>query len=161
MWATLGMQTLRCPRSGSIVCSKGWGKKKNESRYNIIFTDLLFLADFGVEFQKSTIIIPRRDIPDVFTKKAHRERSEQLMVIGCPDFTSHFAVYTEDETEARKLLAKPFLQCIIDLNRKHSGKVYLSFVGSCVFIAISKAENLLGTPSIQKYHSNRKCKALL
>ncbi|NHB67187.1 DUF3137 domain-containing protein [Perlabentimonas gracilis] len=141
----IGNANVKMSEVEALYVVKSGGKKKYESIYNI-FSGLLFAADFGVEFHKSTIIIPRSDIPDVFTKKAHRERSEVLMEIDCPDFSSHFAVYSEDANETQRLLTKPFLQRIIDLNRKHSGKVYLSFVGSYLFIAISKTDNLLEPP---------------
>ena len=126
--------------------------KKNERKQKI-FSGLFFVADFGTAFQKSTLVVPRSDLQDVFSKSPHRERTEQLVEIDYPEFSEYFTVYSEDENEANLLLTQDFLQRILALRKKHLGRISISFVESCIYIAISMTDRLL-EPHILKKLTN-------
>jgi hypothetical protein len=115
-----------------------------------LFRGLFFVADFGVKFQKATIIIPRKGRQKIGMLKPYRERTEQLFKINHPEFNREFDVYTEDPAEAKLLLTNSFLQRVIDLRQKQSGNVSLSFVDSFLFIALEKNVNLLEPPLFKK-----------
>ena len=123
---------------------------KKDERKQKIFSGLFFVADFGTNIQKTTLIVPRSDLQDVFSKSPHRERTELLVEVNYPEFSEHFTVYAEDKDEANLLLTKNFLQRILTLRKNHLGRVSISFVESCLYIAISMTDRLLEPQMLRK-----------
>ena len=126
--------------------------KKNERKQKI-FSGLFFVADFGTTIQKSTLVVPRSDLQDVFSIDSHRERTEQLVEIDYPEFSECFTVYSEDVNEANLLLTRDFLQRILALRTKHLGRISISFVESCLYIAISMKDKMLAPQILKKLTS--------
>lgn len=126
--------------------------KKNE-RKKKIFSGLFFVADFGTTLQKSTLVVPRSDLQDVFSNGSHRERTEQLVEVDYPEFSEYFTVYSEDVNEANLLLTRDFMQRILALRKKHLGRISISFVESCLYITISMSDRLLEPQVLKKLTS--------
>ncbi|MHC4648718.1 MAG: DUF3137 domain-containing protein, partial [Planctomycetota bacterium] len=59
-----------------------------------------------------------------------------------PEFERHFAVYGNDQIQARYILSTSLMARIVDFKKKTNRKIYLSFVGSRVFVAVSYSKNL-------------------
>ena len=58
------------------------------------------------------------------------------------EFEKEFVVYASDQVEARYVLSTKLLQRILDFKNKTGNKIYVSFIDSNVFIAISLNKNL-------------------
>ena len=59
-----------------------------------------------------------------------------------PEFESHFVVYGSDQIEARYILSTSLMARITDFKNKTGKKIFLSFIGSMVFVAVSYSRNL-------------------
>ena len=59
-----------------------------------------------------------------------------------PEFERYFVVYGDDQIESRYVLSTSLVQRILDFRKKTGRRVYLSFVGSQVFVAIPYRRSL-------------------
>jgi len=66
----------------------------------------------------------------------------QLIKLEDPEFEKYFVVYGDDQIEARYILSPSLMARIVDFREKTGQKIYLSFVGSMVFVAIPYTRNL-------------------
>lgn len=123
-----------------------------------IFRGLFFVADFNKKFAGETIVLP--DTAEslfgsfgTMFQKWNMSR-DQLVKMEDVDFEKAFAVYSNDQVEARYILSTSLMQRILQFKEKTRSKIRLSFVGSEVFIAIPLRENLFEAPflsSMVKY----------
>jgi hypothetical protein len=116
------------------------GDGRQRSRYSTIFKGLLFIADFNKKFYGKTVVLPdsaERLLGGVgsFLQSVNRSRGE-VMRMDNPEFERHFVVYGDDPIESRYILSTSLMQRILDFRAKTGKRVYLSFVGSDVFVAI-------------------------
>ncbi len=123
--------------------------KDGRSRYVSIFNGIFFIADFHKDFVGETIVLPDR-AEKLFGKlgtmlqKMNVSRPD-LVKLENPDFEKAFVVYGTDQVEARYILTPALMERIMDFQKK-SGKIYLSFLHSKVYIAISLSKNLFEPP---------------
>ena len=66
----------------------------------------------------------------------------ELVKLEDPEFERHFSVYSNDQIEARYILSMSLMKRIVDFKQRTGRKIYMSFVGSKVFVAISYRRNL-------------------
>ncbi len=59
-----------------------------------------------------------------------------------PEFDKEFAVYAEDEENARKLLSAAFRQWMIDFRTRTNSQIFLSFTATKMNIAVYLRKNL-------------------
>ena len=107
------------------------GSGKNRSRHTVF---------------KGTIVLPDT-AQKLFGRFGQKLQSlnvfrGQLIKLEDPEFESHFVVYGSDQVEARYILSTSLMARITDFKKKTGEKMYLSFIGSMVFVAISYARNL-------------------
>ena len=123
--------------------------KDGRSRYVSIFNGIFFIADFHKDFVGETIVLPDRaeklfgKLGTIF-QKMNVSRPD-LVKLENPDFEKAFVVYGSDQVEARYILTPALMERIMDFQKK-SGKIYLSFLYSKVYIAISLNKNLFEPP---------------
>ena len=123
--------------------------KDGRSRYVSIFNGIFFIADFHKDFVGETIVLPDRaeklfgKLGTIF-QKMNISRPD-LVKLENPDFEKAFVVYGTDQVEARYILTPALMERIMDFQKK-SGKIYLSFLHSKVYIAISLSKNLFEPP---------------
>jgi len=116
----------------------GSGKDKD---CTIIFKGLFFVADFNKDFRGTTVVLP--DTAErLFGRLGQKLQSMnifrgQLIKLEDIEFEKHFVVYGHDQIEARYILSPSLMKRIVDFKQKTSRKIYLSFVGSMLFVAIS------------------------
>jgi len=121
------------------------GSGKNRSRVTI-FKGLFFVADFNKDFRGTTVVLP--DTAErLFGRLGQKLQSMnvfrgQLIKLEDPEFEKHFVVYGHDQIEARYILSPSLMKRIVDFKQRTGQKVYLSFVGSMVFVAIWLNRNL-------------------
>ena len=120
---------------------------KGRTHYTTFFKGLFFIADFNKHFKGKTIVLP--DTAEKlfgsigsFLQKRNLARPE-LIKLEDPEFEKFFVVYADDQIEARYILSTSLMKRICDYKKKSNKKIYLSFVASKVFVAVSYKKNLL------------------
>ena len=121
------------------------GSGKNRSR-RTVFKGLFFIADFNKHFTCKTIVLPdtAEKLFGGFGKmfQSWNVLRGQLIKLEDPEFEKFFVVYGNDQIQARYILSTSLMARIVDFKRKTNRPVYLSFVGSKVFVAVSYTKNL-------------------
>jgi type IV secretory pathway VirB2 component (pilin) len=124
--------------------SDGSGGRRR--RYHTIFRGIFFIADFNKKFYGKTVVLP--DTAEKlfggmgsFLQKIGRPKDE-FIKMDDPEFEKLFVVYADDQIEARYVLSPSLMKRIVDFSQKTGKRVYLSFVGSEVFVAIPYKQSL-------------------
>jgi len=111
-----------------------------------VFKGIFFIGDFNKHFIGQTIVLPDT-AEKLFGRLGQKLQSlnvfrGELILLEDPKFKSHFVVYGSDQVEARYILSTSLMARITDFKEKTGNKIYLSFIGSMVFVAISYTRNL-------------------
>ncbi|MHC4069476.1 MAG: DUF3137 domain-containing protein [Planctomycetota bacterium] len=121
------------------------GSGKNR-RVKTVFKGLFFIADFNKNFNGQTIVLPdaAEKLFGLFGKllQSWNLVRDQLIKLEDPEFEKLFVVYGSDQVEARYILSTSLMRRIIDFREKTNRNIYLSFVGSKVFVAVPYTKNL-------------------
>jgi hypothetical protein len=121
------------------------GSGKNRSR-RTVFKGLFFIADFNKHFTCKTIVLPdtAEKLFGSFGKmfQSWNVLRGQLIKLEDPEFERFFVVYGDDQIQARYILSTSLMERIVNFKRKTDRPLYLSFVGSKVFVAVSYTKNL-------------------
>ncbi|MGQ9603305.1 MAG: DUF3137 domain-containing protein [bacterium] len=128
-----------------------YGRRRR--RYSTIFRGLFFIADFNKHFVGKVVVLP--DTAEKLLggfgqaiQSLNISRGE-LIKMDDPEFEKQFVVYADDQIEARYVLSPSLMKRIIDFKAKIGRPVFLSFVGSEVFVAIPYSHELLEPPVMQ------------
>lgn len=131
------------------------GSGKNRREY-AVFDGLFFIADFNKDFKYATFVFP--DFAEKFFGKfgqmlqsANIARSK-LIKMDNVEFEKEFVVYSDDEIEARYILTPLLMERILVL-KKIFRKIYFSFIGSKMYIAIPVFGSLFEAPVFQRIDS--------
>ena len=121
------------------------GSGKNKHSYTV-FRGIFFIGDFNKHFIGQTIVLP--DTAEKLFGRLGRKLQSlnvfrgELIKLEDPEFESHFVVYGSDQVEARYILSTSLMARITDFKKKTGKRIYLSFIGSMVFVAVSYTRNL-------------------
>lgn len=124
------------------------GKKSKQT--TTIFRGLFFVADFNKNFKGETIVLPDTaeslfgSLGTMFQKWNFQR--EQLVKMEDVEFEKAFAVYSNDQVEARYILSTSLMQRILQFKSKTKKGMRMSFIGNEVFIAVPLSENLFEAP---------------
>jgi hypothetical protein len=121
------------------------GSGKNRRRHTI-FKGLFFVGDFNKHFTCETVVLPDT-AEKLFGHFGQKLQSMnifrgQLIKLEDPEFESHFVVYGDDQIQARYILSMSLMERIVEFRKKTGRKIFLSFVGSKVFVAVSYTKSL-------------------
>jgi len=121
------------------------GSGKNRRRYTV-FKGLFFIGDFNKDFTTQTVVLPDT-AEKLFGYLGQKLQSlnifrGQLIKLDDPEFEKHFVVYGNDQIQARYILSTSLMERIVEFKKKTGRKIYLSFVGSMVFVAVSYTKKL-------------------
>ncbi len=121
------------------------GSGKNRRRYTV-FKGLFFIGDFNKDFTTQTVVLPDT-AEKLFGYLGQKLQSlnifrGQLIKLDDPEFEKHFVVYGNDQIQARYILSTSLMERIVEFKKKTGRKIYLSFVGSMVFVAVSYTRSL-------------------
>ncbi|MCP4612563.1 MAG: DUF3137 domain-containing protein [Planctomycetes bacterium] len=121
------------------------GSGKNRRRHTI-FKGLFFIGDFNKHFTCETVVLPDT-AEKLFGHFGQKLQSMnifrgQLIKLEDPEFENHFVVYGDDQIQARYILSMSLMERIVEFRKKTGRKIYLSFVGSKVFVAVSYTKSL-------------------
>ena len=119
------------------------GKKSVDG---VIFKGFFCVCDGKKGFEGQTVVLPDTmeklfgDIGQTLQWWNNSRRSH--VKFKNQEFKKNFYVYSDDHLEATQLLTKSLTNRIVDFKKRTGRNVYLSFVGSNVFIAISYKKDL-------------------
>jgi len=121
------------------------GSGKDRHTYTV-FKGIFFIADFNKHFNGQTIVLPDT-AEKLFGRLGQKLQSlnvfrGELIRLEDPEFESHFVVYGSDQIEARYILSTSLMARITDFKKKTGKKIYLSFIGTMVFVAVPYTRNL-------------------
>ena len=122
-------------------------KGHRTENWHTIFKGLFFAADFNKHFKGVTVVLPdtaERLLGGFIGKmlqKANFTRG-QLIKLEDVEFEKYFAVYGDDQVEARYILSTSLMKRIMDFKKKTNKTIHLSFADSKIFLAISYDKNL-------------------
>lgn len=124
--------------------SSGSGKNRRTT-WHTIFRGVFFVADFNKEFRTRTIVLPdtAEKVFGFLGRKLQDWNFARPDVIRLedPEFENEFCVYGDDQVEARYILSPALMQRILNLKKKFGDRLYVSFLNSKVYIAISSTKN--------------------
>ena len=121
-------------------------KGHRQTHWHTIFKGLFFVADFNKHFACETVVLPDT-AQKLFGRLGQKLQSlnvfrGQLIKLEDPEFESLFVVYGDDQVQARYILSTSLMQRIVQFKTRSQKPIYLSFVGSKVFVAVSCTKNL-------------------
>lgn len=125
--------------------NSGTGGKRSEE-YTTILRGLFIIADFNKHFKTHTVVLPDT-AEKLFGKFGQTLQSAafgrgELVRLEDPRFEKEFCVYGDDQVEARYILTPSLMERILAYRKKWNTRVYLSFLDSKVYIAISMYKDL-------------------
>ena len=121
----------------------GSGKDKT---WHTIFKGLFFIADFNKNFRGQTVVLP--DSAEKLFGRLGKMLQDwnvgrpDLIKLEDPEFEREFVVYGSDQIEARYILSTSLMRRILDFKNKTGTKIYLSFTGSEVYVAVPMTKNM-------------------
>jgi hypothetical protein len=125
--------------------SSGTGKNRR-TEWHTIFKGLFFIADFNKHFNGQTLVLPdsAEKIFGGFGKmlQSWNIGRPDLVQLEDPEFEREFVVYGSDQIEARYILSTSLMRRILDFKNKTGSKIYLSFTGSKVYVAVPMTKNM-------------------
>lgn len=132
---------LHAERKEETYSSRG-----RRRRWHTIFKGLFFIADFNKKFYGKTVVLP--DTAEKlfgqagsFLQSLNKARGD-LIKLEDPEFEKMFVVYGDDQVESRYVLSTSLMERIVAFRKKTGRPVYLSFVGSQVFVAVPYRKGL-------------------
>ena len=121
-------------------------KGRTQTQWHTIFKGLFFIADFNKHFHGQTVVLPdtAEKVFGSFGKmlQSWNVARADLIQLEDPEFEREFVVYGSDQIEARYILSTSLMQRILDFKKKTGTKIYLSFIGAKVTVALSMTKNL-------------------
>ena len=121
-------------------------KGRSQTHWHTIFKGLFFTADFNKHFKGETVVLPdtAERLFGLIGQKLQSLNTfrGKLIKLEDPEFEKLFVVYGDDQIEARYILSMSLMERITQFKKKTKRPIYLSFVGSRVFVAVSYTKNL-------------------
>ncbi|MHC5118263.1 MAG: DUF3137 domain-containing protein [Planctomycetota bacterium] len=117
-----------------------------DTKWHTIFKGLFFIADFNKHFCGQTLVLPdsAEKLFGGFGKmlQSWNMGRPDLIQLEDPQFEREFVVYGTDQIEARYILSTSLMRRILDFKQKTGTKIYLSFTGSKVYVAVPMKKNM-------------------
>ncbi len=124
--------------------------KGSKSQWNTLFKGLFFTADFNKEFSGTTVVAP--DVAERvlggwlgrLLQSMNFTRTGELVKLEDPAFERRFAVYADDQVEARYILTPSLMERLVEFReRPETGdRVFISFAHSRVHVAVPLERDL-------------------
>jgi len=123
-------------------------KGRRHTRWVTLFKGLFFVGDFNKHFQSVTVVVP--DTAERMLgswlgnmiQKANFARSGELVKLEDPEFEKVFAVYGDDQVEARYILTPALMRRLLEFRKRTGRDVSISFAESSVFVGVAYARDL-------------------
>lgn len=117
---------------------------KQQETWHTIFKGLFFHADFNKNIQGKTFVEPdtAERLFGKFGQKLQASTKGRLVKLENPEFEKLFAVFSTDQIEARYILTPAIMEAMVRIHKQYKRKMYLSFTGTRVYVAMSFNKNL-------------------
>lgn len=125
---------------------------KGRNRWRTIFQGLFIVADFNKHFGGETVVLPdtaQNSFGDVIGHwmQSNNIARDELVKMDNPEFEKEFVVYSTNQIEARYILSHSLMDRLLAFKKKSKHPVYVSFIGSQIYMAISYDKDLF-EPSV-------------
>jgi hypothetical protein len=143
----IGATAIRfCELHSEYKTTRRDSKGRTHTEWHTIFQGLFFLGDFNKNFSGSTVVLPD-SAEALFGKFGQWLQSfafgrDQLIKMDDPEFEKLFVVYGTDQVESRYILSPALMRRIVEFKAERKRPIYLSFVGSSVFVALTETRPL-------------------
>lgn len=120
-------------------------KGRRRTHWVTIFKGIFFVADFNKHFNGRTYIVPDAGMSFLGIGKLLEKWSfgrGELVELENPEFEKLFTVYGTDQVEARYILSTSLMDRLVNFRRKANTRLYLSFINSNLYLAITLNKNL-------------------
>lgn len=122
-------------------------KGHTHTHWHTVFKGIFLIADFNKDFRGRTLVLPDK-AERLFGPLGQKLQAiavprMELVRLEDPRFERQFVVYGDDQIEARYILTPSLMDRILRLKDRTGRTIYLSFVDSKVYLAISTGENIL------------------
>ncbi|MCK3684286.1 DUF3137 domain-containing protein [Maribellus sp. YY47] len=120
-------------------------KGRRSEHWHTIFKGLFAHADFNKEIRGETFVLP--DIAERMFGKWGQKLQKfsprgELVKLENIEFEKYFVVYSHDQNEARYILTPKIMEAIVHIRQQFDTEIYLSFVGTRVYVAMSFSQDL-------------------
>ncbi|PIE90113.1 MAG: hypothetical protein CR997_07580 [Acidobacteria bacterium] len=120
------------------------GSKRTQ--YHTIFKGLFLFADFNKAIKGKTFVFPdtMQSLLGKFGQKLQswNHQHGKLVKLEDQEFEKHFVVYSDNQIEARYILTPKIMENLVAFRKKWGHKVFLSFIGTRMYFAVSMLQNL-------------------
>jgi hypothetical protein len=143
----IGATAIRfCELHSEYKTTRRDSKGRTHTEWHTIFQGLFFLGDFNKNFSGSTVVLPD-SAEALFGKFGQWLQSfafgrDQLIKMDDPEFEKLFVVYGTDQVESRYILSPALMRRIVEFKAERKCPIYLSFVGSSIFVALTETRPL-------------------
>lgn len=117
---------------------------KTEREWHTVFKGLFAHADFNKEIKGRTFVLPEHAAKKIneFGMSINDGGRTELVKLENPEFEKIFKVYGTDQIESRYVLTPRMMEAMVNIYKKYKRRVYFSFIGSRVYIAMSFNKDL-------------------
>ena len=147
VWGKLGATVIKFSEVHAEYKTESRDSKGNkQTHWHTIFKGLFYMADFNKHIIGETVVLP--DTAErLFGRLGKKLQSlnkprGHLIHLEDPEFEKNFAVYGDDQVQARYILSTSLMKRIMDFKKKTDKDIYLSFRGTKVYIAIRFTKDL-------------------
>ena len=142
---------FRC--SGVHAKTSAPAERGSASRRKTLFRGLLFVANYPKPFTGQTYVLPDSfgarpgDAGQHLQRlRGHFSGRGALVQLEDPEFERFYAVYSDDQITARRLLTPRMTERLSEFRKKHGENVYISFVNGNINVAIETRKDLFEPP---------------
>ena len=121
-------------------------KGRRKTHWHTIFKGLFFIGDFNKDFACEVVVLP--DTAERFLGRLGQMFQSwnigrgELIKLEDPEFEKLFAVYGDDQIQARYILSTSLMKRIVDFKKKTGRQIFLSFIRSRIYVAVSYNKSL-------------------
>jgi hypothetical protein len=117
---------------------------KTETEWHTIFKGLFAHAEFNKEIKGRTFVLPEHASKQFskFGMSINDGGKTELVKLENPEFEKIFKVYGTDQIESRYVLTPTMMEAMVNIYKKYKKRVHFSFIGSCVYVAMSFNKDL-------------------
>jgi len=120
---------------------------KGRTHWSTVFRGLFIVADFNKHFKGRTLVLPdlAENLFGSFIGGMLQSRNftkDALVRMDDPAFEKAFVVYGSDQIEARYILTHTMMERLLKLQKETGSRIYVSFKGEKIMIAIDYKEDL-------------------
>lgn len=117
---------------------------KTETEWHTVFKGMFAHADFNKEIKGRTFVLPEHASKQFskFGMSISDGGKTELVKLENPEFEKIFKVYGTDQIESRYVLTPTMMEAMVNIYKKYKQRVYFSFIGSRVYVAMSYNKDL-------------------